>query len=88
MKIKEGLMMKKVGKEYVVMSIDTKQVDFNGMISLNESGAFLFEQLKKDLSEEELLRAFLSEYDIDEKTARQDIDQFITALKKNQLVEL
>lgn len=87
MKIKNGLMMKKVGNEFVVMSIDTKLVNLNGMISLNESGAFLFEKLKEEIQEEDLLKVFLDEYEIDEATAKKDLETFINHLKENQLLE-
>lgn len=80
-------MMKKVGNEFVVMSIDTKLVNLNGMISLNESGAFLFEKLKEEIQEEDLLKVFLDEYEIDEATAKKDLETFINHLKENQLLE-
>ena len=48
MKIKEGLILRKVGKEHVVMSTNSNTVNLNGMLILNDSGAFLFNCLKKE----------------------------------------
>lgn len=45
MKIKEGFILRNVAGSYVVVPIGEATLDFNGMMSLNETGAFLFGKL-------------------------------------------
>ena len=44
MKIKENYMLRKVADCYVVVPIGEAVAEFNGMINLNEVGAFLWRQ--------------------------------------------
>lgn len=46
MKIKPDFLLRKVAENYVVVPVGTAMVDFNGMINLNETGAFLWEKLE------------------------------------------
>ena len=62
-------------------------MDFNGMMNLNETGAFLWEKLENDTTKEELLKAMLDEYEVTEDIAKKDIDNFITKLKDGNLLE-
>ena len=43
MKIKSDFLLKKVADSYVVVPVGKATVSFNGMITLNETGAFLWE---------------------------------------------
>lgn len=87
MKIKKGFLLRKVGTQNVVVAIGAQSRNFNGIIRLNDTGKFLWEKLSKDISEDELAAAMISEYDIDEKTARDDITAFINTLKGANLLE-
>ena len=42
MKLKEGFILRKVGIQYVVAATGKASENFNGMMRLNESGAFAF----------------------------------------------
>lgn len=46
MKIKEGLTLRKLGDQYVVIALGEVSKHFNGIIRLNAAGALLFERLK------------------------------------------
>lgn len=48
MKIKEGFMLRQVAESWVVVPMRNEELDFNGMITLNETGAFLWKRLGKD----------------------------------------
>ena len=69
------------------MPLGSKNIDNKAMISLNDSGAFLWRQLQTEKTEEELLRAMLDEYQIDETTASEDIRRFISKLKDAEILE-
>ena len=82
MNIKEGFILRKVGTQYVAAATGKASENFNGIIRLNESGAFVFRQLQEGATAEELAARLLEEYDVDEAAARQDVDRFLTALKE------
>ncbi len=82
MKIKEGFIMKKLGTGYVVVSVGQASKDFNGMIRLNGTGAFLWQSILDGAdSREKLLKAMLDRFDgLDEATAGKDLDEFLDAI--------
>ena len=53
------------------------------MISLNNTGAFLWKELERESTEELLVSALLEEYDVDEPTARDSVNTFIATLQTN-----
>ena len=69
MKIKDGFMLSRVAGSYVVVPVGAVQADFTGMITLNPVGAFLWSNLEKETTREELLKNVLAQYSIDEETA-------------------
>ena len=80
MKIKDGFELREIADNYVVIPTESRVVDFSSMIMLNEVSAFLWLQLLEDKSENDLLKAVLSEYDVDKETAASDIKVFIKEL--------
>ena len=83
MKIKEGYIIKKVGPGYVVVTVGQASKDFNGMIRLNPAGAFLWQSIREGAdSREKLIRLMLERYeDLDEATARADLDEFLDSVQ-------
>ena len=80
MKIKEGFLMKEVAGSYVIVPVGENMVDFSAMITTNETGAFLWEQLKSDTDIDALVKAVMSEYEIDDATARTDVEEYLRTL--------
>ena len=87
MKIKEGFILRNVAGSHVVVPIGEATLDFNGMMNLNETGAFLFEKMIEGISREDLIKELTSEYDVDEETAAKDVDAFIELVEKEDLFE-
>ena len=87
MKIKDDFALRKVADSYVVLPVNSLTLDFNGVINLNETGAFLFEQLQKGIEKEELVEKMLDEYDVTREKASADIDLFINKLKDADVFE-
>ena len=87
MKLVDGFILKNIADTFVVVPLGTNTVSFRSIISLNESGAFLWSQLENEKTEQELLDALLKEYDVDEQTAREDITAFIEKLKAAELLK-
>ena len=87
MKIKENFMLRKVADTFVVVPVGDAVADFNGMINLNEAGAFLWQQLEKETTPDDVVKAMLDHYDVDEAVAKADVDKFITELKSADLLD-
>lgn len=87
MKIKEGYILRKVGTQNVVVAVGEASRDFNGIIRLNETGRFLWEQLSEDKTEEQLTAALLEHYEVSEDKAKADVKAFADKLRGAQLVD-
>lgn len=87
MKIKEDFLLRKVADSYVVVPVNNLTLDFNGIINLNETGAFLFELLQKGADREELVQKMLDEYEVTRDKAENDIDNFIKKVKDADILE-
>lgn len=87
MKIKDDFALRKVADSYVVVPVNSLTLDFNGVINLNETAAFLFEQLQKGIEKEELVEKMFDEYDVTREKASADIDLFINKLKDADVFE-
>lgn len=86
-KIKEGFMLREVAGSYAVVAVGKASLQFKGMITLNETGAFLWKNLAEGIEKEELLKKMLAEYDVLESEASKHIDQFIEKLEKSGILE-
>ncbi len=86
MKIKDGFVLRNICDEFIVVAVGRQTLDFKGLIKLNESGAFLWEQLKNDVTEDELLKALTAEYAVEEAVAREDVAAFLKSLKEADLL--
>ncbi len=80
MKIKDGFRVRKMFNRAVVVRIKNSPDEFNGMITLNETGEFLWSELEKGADKQGLVKALLENYEgIDEETASADVAEFIEA---------
>ncbi len=87
MKIKDNYVLKHISGKAIVVPIKEEALNFNGIITLNETSAFLFERLKKDITLQDLVTQMMETYEIDPKTALADIKDFIQALKERGLMD-
>lgn len=86
MKIKKGFAKRNIAGESIVVPLGSKN-QFNGMITLNETGSFLWDCLAKDTSEQQIAQKVVDEYDIDLETALGDVNKFVTMLRENNLLD-
>lgn len=87
MKTKKGFMLRSVANRHVVVAVGQASVDFNGLITLNDTGAFIWDELSKGCTYDELLKKMLEVYEVDEKTAREGIDSFLETARSADLIE-
>lgn len=82
MKIKDGFLLRQVASQSVVLPTGG-EMDLNMMITLNDTGAFLWEHLQTETDEDALVAALLGEYDVDADTARRCVRGFVEKLNAN-----
>ena len=80
MKLNSNFITHKTGDKFVMICLDRKK--FSGIVRLNETACFVVEQLKKDVSTEEILAAMKKEYEVDEETAKRDIERVLNVLRE------
>ena len=82
MKIKDGFVMKSIAGTDVVMPIGDNMVSFGSVITLNETGVFLWQKLQEETTQEKLVSEMLKEYNVDEATAESDGAEFVNKLQE------
>ena len=80
MKIKNGFILRKVPGMNLVMHTGKNVKEFNGSLMLNDTGAFIFEQLQKGSTADETAQALTQEYDVALETAGVDVQNTINSL--------
>lgn len=85
MKIKDGFVLRSMaGTTIVVPSGDALDVDV--MITLNDTGRYLWELLQQETNVEAMTASVLKDYDIEEAAARNYIVKFTDRLKELDLL--
>ena len=82
MKLKQGFILRTVAGETVVLP-SGDDLDLNMMITLNDTGKFLWQKLEVGAEMDELVAGLLAEYDVDEATARAGVERFVAKLNEN-----
>lgn len=86
MKLKDGFILRTVAGQTVVLPVGD-DLDLNMMITLNDTGKFLWEQLQSETDEAMLVAALLKEYDVDEATAAKAVAGFVAKLNENGFIQ-
>ncbi len=87
MKIKDGFAMRNIAGSNIVVPVGKKSQEFNGMVTLNSSGAFFWNCFLKDRTIDEVVEMALEEYEVDRATVKKDIENFVLLLKNNDIME-
>lgn len=72
-----SMVTRKTGNEYVLVPITNNIADMDTIFTLNETGAFIWEQIDGEKSVEDLIKAIIKEYDVSKITAEADVMHFI-----------
>lgn len=87
MKLKEGFILRKIANTDVVIPVGKNIANFNGIITLNETAAFLWGLLKNGIDIPAMVEALISEYDVSREKAREDIEAFAKQLSEANMLE-
>ena len=88
MKLREGFALRQVADTWVVMPLGEKSVDFNGMLTLNDTGALLWQTLEKGGDRDALADALVAEYEVTREVVLPDVDAFVAKLADAGCVEM
>ena len=84
MKIKSGFMLREIAGQWVIVPLGARVVEFNGIMTLSESGALLWKHLENGATEEQLVAVLRAEYDVDEELAKTDVAKFVREIKNKR----
>lgn len=87
MKIKETFLLRQIVNTWVVMPLAEKTLNFDGMLTLNETGVMLWELLAQGSDSHKLAEALAAEYDVSFAQAVQDVEAFIEKLEQYGCLE-
>lgn len=80
MKLKENLVLRKVAGGWMVLPLADSTVNLNKLLSINESGALLWNLLAQGSDREALADTLVKAYEVSKETALADVDEFLNKL--------
>lgn len=88
MKIKKGFVLRQLLGEYVITGEGLERVNFNKIINLNATAAYLWESVQdKEFTAEILADLLMDRYEVDKETALKDSQTLIQSWTEAGLVE-
>lgn len=84
MKIKGGLTLRKIGTLYIVVDESFKGLDW--IVKLSSAEAFLWSEISGEIDKKKLVKSMVKRYDINEKVASTDVENFLNTLKEAKVV--
>lgn len=93
MKTIEGFKLRKLGNEYILLGESMALINFNKMITLNETAAFLWKAAETATSEQgsfdsaALAKALCDEYDVSPEQAMTDVDVTVRSWLEAGIIE-
>lgn len=88
MKLRYEFVVQEVSDDFIAVAVGADASKFNGIVKMNKTSAFVFDQLKNDVTEDEIVAKMLEKYDAEEKRIRKDVKDFIAKLSEADLLVL
>lgn len=88
MKRKDCFLLREVAGKQVIVPLGKAAVKFPGMLTLNSTGAYLWQLLEDQQTEDSLVQAFCDRYDVDRETARADILACLEKFRSVDAIEM
>lgn len=90
MKLKEGLTIRKIGDDYVIVAPEQGMIDLSKVYSLNETAAWLWEELDgKNFEITDMVVLVRDQYDVDDindADLHKDMEDLVQFFKTNELL--
>lgn len=88
MKIKDGFTLRQLCGEYVVIGEGLSQVNFNKILSMNESAGYLWTEVQgKDFTLEDLVALLTDRYEVSAEQAMEDVKKMVAVWQEHGVLE-
>ena len=81
MRRNDGFILRKAADLTVIVPVGREAVRFPGMLSVNETGRFLWELLQEEQTQQTLARALTDTFQVEGRHAEQDVHDFLEKLR-------
>lgn len=86
MRLKSSFELMELDDHVIAVPVGENSNAFHGIIKLNDSAAYIFNLLKDDITEEEIVESLKKEYDAPKKTLAEDLQKCLFELKEKGLI--
>ena len=87
MKLKGEFMMRELLGDTILIPIGETALTYNGIIWLDPVGAEIWRWILQGASKEQLLENMIQNFEVEEETAKQDLENFLEDLRRNGFVD-
>lgn len=88
MKLKYNFVTNEVAEKIVAVAVGDDLEKFNGFIKMNDVGAYIFNMLKNDVTEDEIVEAMKKDFeDATEEEIREAVKEFTDKLSESDVIE-
>lgn len=82
MRLKSKYVLRHFADKWIAVSVDDSADQNNAFITMNKSGAFVWELLQNEISYDEIIYQLTKKYDVDKACAKEDLDAFLDNIRK------
>lgn len=88
MKIKKGFKLRPLGNEFILVGEGIEQINFNKMITMNETAAYLWQHVQdgQDFDAARLAELLTQEYEVSQEQALQDAQTTIQSWLNAEII--
>ena len=87
MKIKGEFILREIVGETILVPVGATALEYNGMIIINDTGAYIWKALEQNRTKEEILDRLVDTYEVSEEEAKADLEEFLDTLEKAGILE-
>ena len=88
MTTKKGFNMRTICGEHIIVAEGKENIDFSKIISMNETAAYLWQQVQgREFTTDELVLLLTKEYDVEQTTAQKDVEAMILKWHEAGIIE-
>ena len=82
-----SVVTRKTGNEYILVPVANNIADMNSVYTLNESGAYIWEQIDGKKTIQDIIDLLVREYEIDKNMASEDVREFVGNMNKYLIIQ-
>lgn len=87
MKLRDDLVLRQVGDDYLIIDPSQGVVDYSNVFTLNESAALIWRELSgKEFDEDDAVSLIVESYIVDADRARQDVVGILKRFREQKML--